>query len=45
VLMVVDGVNVPATMDAVLEFDLATGSLSRLPVRPRPDCGCLLRAA
>lgn len=44
-LMLVDGVNVPAAADGVLSLDLATGGLGRRPVSPRPGCMCLLRAA
>lgn len=46
VLMLVDGVNVPATVGGVLALDLATGGTARRSVEPRPGCSCrAVRAA
>lgn len=45
VLMLLDGVNVPTTADAVLTIDLATGGVHREQVQPRPDCTCMVPAA
>lgn len=45
ILMLLDGVNVPSTADAVLSIDLATGGVQRVPVQPRSDCTCMVPAA
>ncbi|MEE1620348.1 ThiF family adenylyltransferase [Zafaria sp. Z1313] len=45
ILMLVDGVQVPAAAGAVLELDLATGGVGTRAVAARPGCLCLLRAA
>ncbi|MDN6299068.1 MAG: ThiF family adenylyltransferase [Micrococcaceae bacterium] len=45
ILMLLDGVNVPSTADAMLTIDLATGGVQRVPVQPRSDCTCMVPAA
>lgn len=45
VMMLLDGINVPTTADAVLMVDLSTGGVHRLPVEPRPGCTCMIPAA
>ncbi|MGP5335090.1 ThiF family adenylyltransferase [Arthrobacter rhombi] len=45
ILMLLDGINVPSTADAVLMIDLATGGVRRVPVQPRSDCTCMVPAA
>lgn len=44
-LMLVDGVNVPAAAGSVLCLDLGTGAATHEPVVARPGCLCLARAA
>ncbi|HXD28874.1 MAG TPA: hypothetical protein VN621_08995 [Arthrobacter sp.] len=45
VMMLLDGVNVPTTVDAVLMVDLSTGGVHRVPVEARPGCTCMIPAA
>ncbi|WP_372697946.1 TOMM precursor leader peptide-binding protein [Arthrobacter sp. JSM 101049] len=45
VMMLLDGVNVPSTADAVLTVDLSTGGVHRIPVEPHPGCTCMIPAA
>ncbi|WP_417233497.1 TOMM precursor leader peptide-binding protein [Arthrobacter sp.] len=45
VMMLLDGVNVPAAADAVLTVDLSTGGIDRVPIEPLPGCTCLVPAA
>ncbi|GER21846.1 hypothetical protein NCCP1664_03430 [Zafaria cholistanensis] len=45
VLMLLDGVNVPAAVDGVLHLDLATGGVLREEIAPRANCLCRALAA
>ncbi|GAA3671035.1 hypothetical protein GCM10023081_06710 [Arthrobacter ginkgonis] len=45
VLMLLDGINVPAAVDGILHLDLATGGVVREAIAPRPDCLCRALAA
>ena len=45
VLMLLDGVNVPAAVDGVLHLDLSTGGIMREGIAPRPGCLCRALAA
>lgn len=45
VLMLLDGINVPAAVDGILHLDLATGGVVREVIAPRPGCLCRALAA
>jgi molybdopterin/thiamine biosynthesis adenylyltransferase len=45
VLMLLDGINVPAAVDGILHLDLATGGIVREAIAPRPGCLCRALAA
>jgi len=45
VLMLLDGVNIPAAVDGILHLDLATGGVVREGIAPRPGCLCRALAA
>ncbi len=41
VLMLIDRINVPTTVDSMITWDLSTGGGSSTPAKQRPHCTCL----
>ena len=41
VLMLIDRINVPTTVDSMITWDLSTGGGSSIPAKQRPHCTCL----